>query len=127
MTTCKACDESATDSSEQYEPPRLSHTCGKEWPQFVNVYEVRQVLGGVEEGGWYYDVGEPLSSIVVNNEAERQEAEMLLEKLFDFYDQSSWDLGRQRGRTSAAGGYDISIYVEDHFAEYFPQRRPHYE
>ena len=33
---------------------------------YVNVYNVYQAYGGPEEGGWYYDIGEPLASIPIN-------------------------------------------------------------
>lgn len=32
---------------------------------YVNVYLVTQIYGGREEGGWYFDSGEPLGSIPI--------------------------------------------------------------
>lgn len=38
---------------------------------YVNVYLVSQVYGGPEEGGWYYDVGEPMGSTPIKTKLER--------------------------------------------------------
>ena len=35
---------------------------------YVNVYLVSQLYGGAEEGGWYFDAGEPLGSIPIKTE-----------------------------------------------------------
>jgi hypothetical protein len=37
---------------------------------YVNVHCVSQQYGGPEEGGWYYDVGEPIASIPVKSKYE---------------------------------------------------------
>lgn len=38
---------------------------------YVNVYHVSQLYGGPEEGGWYYDAGEPIASIPVKSILQR--------------------------------------------------------
>jgi hypothetical protein len=38
---------------------------------FVNVYLVSRVYGGPEEGGWWYDSGEPLASVPVPANREK--------------------------------------------------------
>ena len=98
-----------------------------EWPKFVNAYEVHQHRGGSEEGGWWYDAGYPLASIPVFDEEDERRSVKKLEKMFDFHDQESWDRRRRRGRTSCAGGYDIEVRVESHFAVNYPSIRPRYE
>jgi hypothetical protein len=88
---------------------------------FVNAYEVTQGYGGAEEGGWWYDCGEPIASIPVRSEAEAFAAiERLTEFCVDRY-------GDERPYYSAAGGYDARIQVETRFARPFPTERPHYE
>lgn len=32
---------------------------------YINAHIVSQLFGGVEEGGWYYDAGEPVASIPI--------------------------------------------------------------
>ena len=95
-----------------------------EFPRYLNVYRVEQSFGGHEEGGWWYDAGEPLESVLVDNEEEEKQVKAKLESR---YAPSPDDHERMRGRTSAAGGYDICIYSQHHFAESFPQERPRYE
>jgi hypothetical protein len=98
-----------------------------EWPKYLNVYEVIQAWGGPEEGGWWYNCGTPLESVRADNDEQQKEALVRLEQRYAMNDQSDWDRERKRGKSSSAGGYDITIYVERNFAEPFPQRRPHYE
>ena len=38
---------------------------------YVNVYHVSQLYGGPEEGGWYYDAGEPIASIPIETTTEK--------------------------------------------------------
>ena len=40
------------------------------WPKFVNAYHVVQLFGGREEGGWWFDLGTPLESVMVDDEAD---------------------------------------------------------
>lgn len=89
--------------------------------RYVNAYAVSRNYGGPEEGGWYYDSGEPLASIPVNNDAEEEAAKVKLVKLF------GPKYEKQRSRYSAAGGDDLEIYIEDACASHWPTERPHYE
>jgi hypothetical protein len=93
------------------------------YPKYVNAYRVTQAYGGPEEGGWWYDEYEPLESVVVESEEQEEEVRAALAKRY--VDEE--DVGQRRGRTSAAGGYDISIVGEFHFAKYEPEVKPHYE
>jgi hypothetical protein len=38
---------------------------------YINAYRVSRVYGGHEEGGWYYDAGEPLAAIPIETKEER--------------------------------------------------------
>lgn len=87
---------------------------------YVNAYIVSRHYGGPEEGGWWYDVGEPLSSMLVGSEAE---AERVRE---DFKIRYS-GFGSGRHRSSVLGGANLEVYIEDEFAKAFPQTKPHYE
>ena len=105
-------------------------------PIFVNAYEVDQLFGGPEEGGWWYDAGTPLASVRVRTEAgiERVKARLRAQLgpqyglLPDGTPDPDWNNGRpKRRRTSAAGEPDLEVYVEEHPARDFPEVRPHYE
>lgn len=97
---------------------------------YVNVYEVYQCRGGREEGGWYYNAGEPVESIKVSSAEEfdltwdRLHVKYELDKNGDYIGD---DVMLRRGSTSAAGGYDIVITKEYRFAEPFPTAKPTWE
>ena len=95
---------------------------------FVNAYNVHQSYGGPEEGGWWRDVFEPLESVKVDSDAERDATLARLRKRYDLdedgnylhandHEHPDFDRQRSRGRTSCAGGYDVAVYCEDSFAQ----------
>lgn len=84
---------------------------------YVNVYDVIRNYGGPEEGGWWYDSGEPIESHPVTS---MEEAEALRAELEN-------DFPRTGKRYSVLGGFDYDIFIEDHPAEEWPAYRPHYE
>lgn len=51
----------------------------KNTPLYLNVYLANRAYGGPEEGGWWYDVGEPLAS----RRLRRSEKMARAEKYFD--------------------------------------------
>jgi len=53
--------------------------------KYANAYLTDRLYGGPEEGGWYYDVGEPIMSLpfLVGEEGERD----------DENDRDGWDDG----------------------------------
>ena len=88
--------------------------------KYVNAYEVGRCYGGPEEGGWWYDAGNPLASIPCRTEEEIEAAKKLLHDIFD-------EEYNKNGRYSVIGTDDLVVYVEDDFAAPFPAERPHYE
>lgn len=84
--------------------------------RYVNVFAVTRTYGGPEEGGWWFDEGEPVASVPVTSEEEQEAAIKRLETLFP-------NTGK---RHSVLGGDDHVIYVEDEFAQIFPAERPRY-
>ena len=132
-TECKACNErnEALAAGEELEDYRLDHTCGREWPRYVNVYEVGQAYGGSEEGSWWFDVGTPIESVRVDDWTELNAMLVRLRVRYELDEDGNYtgedDVQRRRGRTSCAGGYDIEISVQDKFAEAYPTERPRYE
>jgi hypothetical protein len=86
---------------------------------FVGVYDVNRNYGGPEEGGWWFDSGELIKTVVAAN---RTEAESVRDVLQNDYPHS-------RKRYSVLGGEDYDIYIfEGKLPDpYFPEERPHYE
>jgi len=122
---CDACK--MVFNNETIEVSRLEHVCGREWPKYVNVYEVGQAYGGCQEGGWWFDTGTPLESVRVDNPTELEATIIKMGDRYEMNSNENWDISRKRGSTSCAGGYDICIRIEENFAEAFPQTKPTYE
>jgi hypothetical protein len=85
--------------------------------RYVNVYEVSRHYGGPEEGGWWYDAGEPIASIPCDTQAE---ADKVKQAYRDRYPGTT-------NRYSVLGGTDYVVTIEDEFATAWPTERPHYE
>lgn len=86
--------------------------------EYVNVYEVDRNYGGPEEGGWWFDSGEPILSITTTNEFSGDIAMMLYDEV---YKPTTY---RYSVRPQ---GTDYDVRVEDHPATAFPAERPFYE
>jgi hypothetical protein len=107
---------------------------------YLNVYEVHQCYGGREEGGWWFDAGSPVASVPIAglNRAEIDALEANIRRQYQLDSSGQYalknnpeaddfDISRARGRTSCAGGYDVEVRFEDHFAEALPASKPRYE
>lgn len=84
---------------------------------FVNVYLVDRQYGGREEGGWWFDTGEPVYSVPCRSEREIEEAKHILAIHFPNTGKSS----------SVLGGEDYRIITESHPGKAYPETYPHYE
>lgn len=88
---------------------------------YVNAYAVTRHFGGPEEGGWWYNAGEPLASVPLANptvdqiEAERARLKSVLA------DHAEGDI------YSVLGGVAVEVYPQDGPAVNWPTERPHYE
>lgn len=91
--------------------------------RYVNAYSITRSYGGPEEGGWWYDEGEPLGSIPVKTVEQEDAARKLLQETV------GWEPDRRNriGRYSVNGDADFVICVEDEMATAYPEERPHYE
>jgi hypothetical protein len=88
---------------------------------FVNAYNVNRLYGGAEEGGWWYDTGDPVASVPVREEdpaADMEWKDYLKEK-------AGWS--SKHDRSSVLGHDDFSIQVDEFFGRPFPEETPHYE
>jgi hypothetical protein len=132
---------------------------------YINVYLVSQLYGGPEEGGWYYDAGEPLASVPINScrlpgtDYYLHNGEVHMRQCFPCQGTglitdddpnhpeggpvSCQDCGLVPAEPEVVkkalvdyrkmfedlpGRYEhIDVYLQDHFAQPFPERKPHYE
>ena len=89
--------------------------------KYVNVYLADQARGGPEEGGWYYECGQPVSSIACDDDDEVAKYRV---------DMNAWCVKQNKDRPSmhsvASEGEFVSV-VEDEPAMAYPFERPHYE
>jgi len=86
--------------------------------KYVNAYSVASAFGGPEEGGWWYNEGEPIASIPIHTKKQEGEAKKLLREILPE------KIGEPR---TTMGGVDIDIVVQERFAEPYPKRKPRYE
>ena len=104
---------------------------------FINAYAGRRWYGGPEEGGWWYDVGEPLASVPMLVPSE-YDPETGTKYLSDYEPvQRERDRVRavfasamehQSDRFSAAcDGDDLVVSIESSMAAAYPAETPHYE
>ena len=92
---------------------------------FVNAYTLTRHFGGPEEGGWWYNAGEPLASIPLpftpTGHDDGRVAPMITQLKQRYADQEHGDIH------SALGGAEVVVYLEDHPARSFPRENPRYE
>ena len=86
---------------------------------FVNVYAVTRHYGGPEEGGWWFNAGEPVESHYV--QAGQEGDDFIAAAEARAAEESSGDI------YSVRGGVEHSVMVEAHPARCWPARTPHYE
>lgn len=87
--------------------------------RYANVYAVTRHYGGPEEGGWWYDAGEPIGSVAMHPDWSWETVRTFLEALYA--DRNHGNIG------SVLGGTEVRICREIYFAEPWPARRPRYE
>lgn len=86
----------------------------------VNVYEVDRACGGSEEGGWWYDTGEPTG-----------QSEVYFTREFAYYRARTLNEEFREGHRKVysvnyrGGAYEAA--VEDHEPKAYPEFTPHYE
>jgi len=92
---------------------------------YVNAYAVTRHFGGPEEGGWWYNAGEPLASVPLpftpTGPDDGRVGTMVNQLKQRYADHAEGDI------YSVLGGVAVEVYVEDHPARTFPPETPHYE
>jgi hypothetical protein len=96
---------------------------------FIHKYQVSQQYGGPEEGGWWYDAGEPVEDwfpLILMNE----EQAYLVCRALNAAETDRRESDEDYEYTSVLSGrstfYDYAV-DEDPIARPFPATRPHYE
>jgi len=120
---------------------------------YVNAYLTDRRYGGPEEGGWWYDTGEPLASVPFdvgatgkcpvyfqgdeyNDEYSPKVGDVIGEaEEFNLWEADAADDYLLRCEMARLGNMfieqyskdEVEVVVEDHPASVYPEVRPHYE
>ena len=108
---CSSCGETV--------PYRLQE--GTTITRYINLYQMNQVYGGPEEGGWWYPAGVPIASIPVEAVCKETLAGKLEYKMIQEQKEAALEY-LSRFETD-----ETRVYFEQTFAQPFPKKRPHYE
>lgn len=88
---------------------------------YLNAYNVNRLYGGPQEGGWWFDAGDPVASVPLREEDAVTELE------WDAYLRAKVGWTSQHDRYSVLGHDEFEIRHEDIFARPFPEEPPRYE
>lgn len=94
----------------------------------VSIYLVDKAWGGPEEGGWWYDAGEPALEYASHTRIFSIEGralayrDMLRSGLV-----AQLNEGRREINSVLSEGRYEAVIDEDHYPEPYPKERPHYE
>ena len=89
---------------------------------YVNVYETDRIYGGPQEGGWYYDAGNPVKVMPV----PRDRAKRLLARVRERLELINRNDRRRPGSSVLSTGDYLEAWVEDHPGREYPDERPTY-
>ena len=91
---------------------------------WVNTYHVTRHYGGPEEGGWWYDRGEPVGSTRCKTP---EAAQALRDELMATVLHNRGPGYRGRGSVAPTAPFDVEVYLDDRPGAAFPTERPVYE
>ena len=87
---------------------------------FVNTYECNRALGGREEGGWWYDYGEPIESVYFDTYLE---AKLSLKSIRDKWMLRNKEEDRKHPSSVSCDGY-YKTYIQTHYASSWSNYSP---
>jgi len=92
------------------------------------VYLVDRAYGGPEEGGWYYDTGEPQPEMGDNLDAQFFASRSEAQRHVDCYKYDVHKLNQGRAPVSSVNSEGIYEWrITFGMPQSYPQERPHYE
>lgn len=94
-------------------------------PWFVNSYLKNRAFGGPEEGGWWYDIFQPVNSAMNGKFFSIEEAEQHSSCVRTMYDEMNED--RNSDLNSVNCEWKYVVLIQDHLPRPEPTVRPHYE
>lgn len=118
-----------SDGEQVYKIDRVLRWHINGMDMYLNCYRVELGYGGPEEGGWWYDCGELVESRKVRFKGPCTQAyhEYFDKAREEFINEVEEGEGTHRGKSSAAGGFDIVVDISNtRGPEYFPERKPIY-
>lgn len=119
--------QEVADSVDRDQAIALPGNAGADGVYSVAVYHVERCYGGAEEGGWYYDRGEPSEEFALHLRMfSRVKAAVAYAVQLDATICAEANKGaRPLSSVLSTGRYRAS--VQDGYPAAFPQSRPHYE
>jgi hypothetical protein len=122
----RICECDYGDDEKDYARVEVWHVAGILY--YVNGWTVTRHCGGPEEGGWYFNAGEPVASIPVKVKCPPTVTphEFLSDKLTELKAILE-DRFKDGNIYSVLGGTDVSVAVDTEFAQPWPEEKPHYE
>lgn len=117
---------------------------------YVNIYAVSRCYGGPEEGGWWFEAGEPVGSVpiemteteqralhtlITQREGEDIDPELYAKHIDSYLTEKARSVReayqdrypRQSSYSVLGGDDDFRVCIEEHYAQPYPEVRPHYE
>lgn len=103
--------------------------------KYANAYFTARLYGGPEEGGWYYDCGDPIMSLpFIADECEDDckydnlSRNLATEQAYDLCIAAGLDVPLKEYLQDRDWNIDgFMICIENKPGEYFPQKRPHWD
>ena len=100
---------------EQYNYSKEFDGCA---PETIKLHYVRQAYGGPEEGGWWYETGEPYQTHCIFSKKQCSNRLLELTQDLELYDQPPID--DSRGLTA------LHATLGTGYARFYPSERPYY-
>lgn len=111
-TTIAINNETEHERRQRFEGWYDRYSEAEEVPTIITVHRVHDQWGGPEEGGWWYQIGEPIENICIFSREQGVQALLDLHAKYEAEEYEEED-------------YDINLATR--YGTYYPEQRPHYE
>jgi hypothetical protein len=92
---------------------------------YIAIYHVELAKGGNEEGGWWYDVGEPVPNRRLWQTTNKEKAYSIARRLNDLLHSRVNKYRRPKSSVLSDGVFEA--HMTEELPAPFPQERPYYE